>query len=649
MSKKPARPAKPVSPAKPAGPTRRVGKYTIVSKIAQGGMGAVYKAKHPTLKRFVLLKKLTLRGGPQFVERFRREARIMMDFKHDHIVQVYDHFKEGSSYYIAEEFVDGVSLEQLIKRERYLSNEAAALIFYEVCKGLLHAHEKGVIHRDMKPGNILISNQGEVKLVDFGIATSLEHSEDGLTRDGMTLGTPSYIPPEQIDNAKSVDRRADIYSLGVVLYEMLTGKTPFPGSFTAETIALIHKGRYTPPKRINPKVAPGLAKIIAKSMKPNRRRRYQDLRQINRRLERRIKRRDPATIRRALKRVIQGREIGDIYRPKRGWVFWLFIGMFLAAALAVGGYYVYLKGYHYEILQADRYGALVLSARVPASYKEPKDIYIASVLYRESEGELIRMEDAAIRFRAKPSAEGTAGQEESYVLESERLYLETGRYRLKVNLEGQLHWESFFLGSRRQQKRHLDTSAVRRLEIQLEQTPPLPLEVRYSATDIRSGEDLTNTTGFFVFLDNRWVRWNRRVAAAMRTGRSYRFRVDRAGYYPQTFNLLIKPYQPLLQLDVQLIPYPGVLAIDSDAAGLKVLLDDSPYYLSGGTERTYGALQPLEAGSRQLVLDPGEYLVTVKKDEQLARSIKVTVASERTARVSVHYDKTEKTLEVSGE
>ena len=144
-------------------------------------MGAVYKAKHPTLNRFVLLKKLTLRGGPQFIERFRREARIMMDFKHDHIVQVYDHFKEGSSYYIAEEFVDGVSLEQLIKRERYLSNEAAALIFYEVCKALQHAHEKGVIHRDMKPGNILISNQGEVKLVDFGIATSLEDSEEGLT------------------------------------------------------------------------------------------------------------------------------------------------------------------------------------------------------------------------------------------------------------------------------------------------------------------------------------------------------------------------------------------------------------------------------------------------------------------------------------
>lgn len=632
-------------PAKPSGSTRKVGKYTILSKIAQGGMGAVYKAKHPTLKRYVLLKKLTLRGGPQFVERFRREARIMMDFKHDHIVQVYDHFKEGSSYYIAEEFVDGVSLEQLIKRERYLSNEAAALIFYEVCKGLQHAHEKGVIHRDMKPGNILISNQGEVKLVDFGIATSLEHSEEGLTRDGMTLGTPSYIPPEQIDNAKTVDRRADIYSLGVVLYEMLTGKTPFPGSFTAETIALIHKGKYTPPKRVNPKVAPGLAKIIAKSMKPNRRRRYQDLRQIIRRLERRIKRRDPASVRRALKRVIQGREIGDIYRPRRGWAFWLFIGLFLAALLSAGGYYLYLKGYHHEFLQPDQYGALIVSADIPASYKDPKDIYIASVLYRESEGELIRVEDAPFRFRAKQNEE----QGESYVLESERLYLQTGRYRIKVNLEGQLHWESFFLGTRTFQKQHLDTSVGRRLQIQLEQTPPLPLEVRYSATDIRSAEDLTGTAGFYVFLNNRWVRWNPRVASTLTTGTSYRFRVDHAGYYPQTFNLLIKAYQPLLQLDVQLIPYPGTLVIESDAEGLKVLLDDSPSYLSGGTERVYGALEPLEAGSRELILDPGKYLLTIEKDEKLSRSIQVPVVSERTARVRVHYDRAEKALELTGE
>ena len=158
---------------------RKVGKYEVIGKVAQGGMGALYKARHPTLNRIVLLKRLDLRGVGGAVERFRREARLMMDFKNDHIVQVHDHFKEGSHYYIVEEYVDGISLDELIRRERYLSADAAVLILYEVAKALQYAHERGVIHRDIKPGNILISRQGDVKLADFGIATSREEPDAG--------------------------------------------------------------------------------------------------------------------------------------------------------------------------------------------------------------------------------------------------------------------------------------------------------------------------------------------------------------------------------------------------------------------------------------------------------------------------------------
>ena len=128
---------------------RKIGKYELIAKVAQGGMGALYKARHPTLDRVVLLKKLEFRGGSGSVERFRREARLMMDFKNEHIVQVYDHFKEGSHFYIVEEYVDGISLEALIRRERYLSTDAAMLIFLEVCKALKYAHDKQVIHRDI--------------------------------------------------------------------------------------------------------------------------------------------------------------------------------------------------------------------------------------------------------------------------------------------------------------------------------------------------------------------------------------------------------------------------------------------------------------------------------------------------------------------
>jgi serine/threonine protein kinase len=622
---------------------KKIGKYELVSKIAQGGMGAVFKAKHPTLNRYVLLKKLTLRGSSQFVERFKREARIMMDFKHDHIVHVYDHFKEGSSYYIAEEFVDGISLDKLIKRERYLSNEAAALILFEVCKGLQHAHEKGVVHRDIKPGNILISNQGDVKLVDFGIATSLEDTEDGLTREGMTLGTPSYIPPEQIDNAKSVDRRADIYSLGVVLYEMLTGKTPFPGSFTAETIALIHKGKYTPPKKLNPNIAPLLQLIVRRSMKPKRNNRFQDLRQIIRRLQRRIKRRDPASIKRAIKRIVQGREPGDVYKKKRSWVFFLLLCVFAALVLAGGLYYLYIHGYHHELLHQDRYGSIVASARIPSSYKDPADIYMSAVIFRELEGELVRVEGIDLNFHENKSRES----EESYILESDKLYLETGRYRVKMNLEGQLYWETLYINPRRVQRTQIDTAAAQRVDISLVQTPALPLEVRYSATDIGSGEDLSDSTIFSVFEDDRWVRWNPWLAQRLTTGASYRFRFERSGYYPQSFNLLIKPYQTLLQLHAQLVPRPGTLRIVSDAQKLSFLLNDTQTYTSGGLDRRSIKIEPLRAETRELVLDPGEYLVTVAASDELSRSLTVPVPSEAVVVVNVYYDESEQTLELS--
>jgi len=188
----------------------RIGKYTIDALIARGGMGDVYRASHPTLKRSVVLKRLNRRGSSDFAERFRREARIMMGFRNDHIVTVFDHFKEGSSYYIVSEYVDGVSLEGLIGRERYLPDDIALLIFADCCRALAYAHAKGVVHRDIKPGNILISRDGEVKLTDFGVAVSKEDDDARLTRAGTTVGTPSYMAPEQFRNAANVDTRADI-------------------------------------------------------------------------------------------------------------------------------------------------------------------------------------------------------------------------------------------------------------------------------------------------------------------------------------------------------------------------------------------------------------------------------------------------------
>jgi len=646
---------------------KTVGKYEIISKIGQGGMSTVYKAKHPTLNRHVLLKKLTLRGGSQFIERFKREARIMMDFKHDHIVHVYDHFKEGSSYYIVEEFVDGLSLDELSRRERYLSNDAAMLLLYEMCKALKYAHDQLVVHRDIKPGNILISHDGEVKLVDFGIATSLGEVEEGLTRTGMTLGTPSYIPPEQIDDAKSVDKRADIYALGVVLYEMLTGKTPFPGTFTAETIALIHRGKYPAPQRFNPKIARVLRRIIRKSMKPRRSRRFKDLKVIIRLLERRIRRRDKKSIKSAVKKVLQGKSIRELYTKRSGWL----VGLFCVAAaclLAIGGFIGFRRGFLYEFYRADRTGAMTVAASIPAGYKDPTRIYIEAVLYRVEAGELVRLDldfdfgraspESSIWDRLRPdrdrrsqpdrnNAEEAAAAESAHtVLESKKLYLSAGAYRLKVSLEGSLYWSSFFLNPRTVQRQRFDTRSGRRIELELEASASLPLEVRYTAFDIATGEDLTGGTGLFVFQNERWVLLNKIRAGNLKTNRGYRFQFRHTGFYPQVYSLRIQPYQSLLRLQAHLIPVEGLLVFSSQAERLTVLLNDSTEYLSGGMVRQIETLEPLTVETRTLSLDPGVYRVTVEKDADLTRTVEVEVLSDQTVRINVAFDPQSDRLEV---
>jgi serine/threonine-protein kinase len=620
-----------------------IGKYELIAKVAQGGMGALYKAKHPTLDRVVLLKKLTLRGASQFVERFKREARLMMEFKHDHIVHVYDHFKEGSSYFIVEEFVDGISLDALIRKERFLSNDAAMLILYEVAKALKYAHDKGVIHRDIKPGNILISNQGEVKLVDFGIATSMEETDDGLTREGMVLGTPCYIPPEQIEDAKNVDKRADIYSLGVVLYEMLTGKTPFPGSFTAETISLIHKGRYTAPGRLNPKINRVMRKLIRKSMSARPRRRYQDLKAVIRILERRIRRRDPASIRQAMKRILWSQPVREVLRQRQPWAAPLATALLLAGLAAAAGYYLYLQGTWYELLAPDRYGALIVAAQVSRRYKEPAEIYVKPVLYREKDNELERLGDVDWKFRENR----TRGTEKDFVLESRRLYLPPGQYRLKFSLEGELYWSSFFLNPLTAQRRLLATSGGQQVLIRLGGGERLPLIVEHAAFDVETGQDLTATTTFYVFLAGRWLEWSPEVAEALTSGASYRFRFEHEGYAPRSYSLAIQPYQTLLRLEAELVPVPGTLRLRSNAGGLRMTLNGSRYYFSGGKDRAYRPLEPLEQGSRELRLSPGRYRLAVERDAGLTRSLDIDVESGRTVTVRIELDRNRRSLAVT--
>jgi len=199
----------------------------IVSVLGQGGMGVVYKAKQKGLDRFVAVKVMSdrLAGDAEFVKRFQKEARAMAALSHPNIVAVYNYGIDNNRCFIVMEYVDGVTLRGVL-REKKLTADEALRIVPQLCDALEYAHGEGVVHRDIKPENILMDRKGRVKIADFGLAKMVAPDRADHTMTGLVMGTPHYMAPEQVETPRDVDHRADIYSMGVVFYELLTGELP---------------------------------------------------------------------------------------------------------------------------------------------------------------------------------------------------------------------------------------------------------------------------------------------------------------------------------------------------------------------------------------------------------------------------------------
>jgi serine/threonine protein kinase len=246
----------------------------ILELIGRGGMGAVYKARQVALDRIVALKVLPsgLGADPQFAERFLREARALAKLNHPNIVTVHDFGESGGRYYLVMEFIDGANLRQMLRAGELQPKEAVAIV-PKICEALQYAHDHGVVHRDIKPENVLLDRAGRVKIADFGLAKLLgkDAADFSLTQTGMHLGTPRYMAPEQFDHPETVDHRADIYSLGVVFYEMLTGEVPM--------------GRFDPPSA-KVQVDVRLDEIVLRSLEKNIERRYQHVSEVKTELDR---------------------------------------------------------------------------------------------------------------------------------------------------------------------------------------------------------------------------------------------------------------------------------------------------------------------------------------------------------------------------
>jgi tRNA A-37 threonylcarbamoyl transferase component Bud32 len=235
----------------------------ILEFLGRGGMGVVYKARQTKLDRLVALKILPPESGgdPAFAGRFTREAQALAKLAHPNIVGVYDFGKSDGRYYFTMEFVDGVNLRQLLRIGQLEPTEALKIV-PQICQALQYAHDQGVVHRDIKPENILLDKKGQVRIADFGLAKLVGHARpnSGLTRPQQVMGTPNYMAPEQIEKPLAVDHRADIFSLGVVLYEMLTGELPL--------------GRFALPSQ-KAQVEVRLDEVVLRALEKEPERRYQ--------------------------------------------------------------------------------------------------------------------------------------------------------------------------------------------------------------------------------------------------------------------------------------------------------------------------------------------------------------------------------------
>jgi len=284
---------------------RKVGRYEVERELAEGGMGVVYLALQPELERPVVLKRKrrALEGDPEAGERFLREARSAAGIHHPNVVGVYDCFTWRGEPYIVCEYVDGIDAASALAKSGPLPPRIAALLVLEMARGLEELHGRALVHRDLKPDNVLLGRGGEVKIADFGIA----HDPRGpsLTRTGIALGTPPYMSPEQL-RGERVDFRSDLFALGVVLYELLAGTTPFappdPEDLEAEPSQLlrIERGHLRSLRRAAPGTPRGLARIAHRLLRAKPRQRIGSTAEVRRRLERHLGATAPAETRREI-------------------------------------------------------------------------------------------------------------------------------------------------------------------------------------------------------------------------------------------------------------------------------------------------------------------------------------------------------------
>ena len=523
-----------------------IGKYKILGIIAKGGMGIVYKAIHPSLKRYVIIKKLTARGKSGNAERFKKEAQILLDLQSPYIVHLFDYFTEAGYRYMVEELVDGLALDNLIKKQTSLPCPIAMLFMQDACFALKYAHSKDIVHRDIKPGNILISKRGEIKLADFGIASDNEEKENNLTQTGVALGTPAYMPPEQFEDSANVDNRADIYALGIMLYEMVTGTKPYPGTFSLETLNTIKKGKYISPRKIDKTIPTKIAKLINKMIKPKAKNRYQNIDSVLKEVKKYLKHYDTHELRVQIAKAVLAKNTYEFknLEPKdkiKQRIKIISISAISSILLLVSAWKI---GLIHKTILSPWYTQVKIEMQMPKSLSTNMDLPI-KVFFFENDGNEIpevngsertffvkgsRFIDKIIPSNEELEVSRPAAKNKTYTINT--VYIKPGDYRAKVVVGPYVWWKSFSV-----------TDKNETLECDFLKNMIRSIKIRPSAFDAKTGNEITTQTIFSVLINNEWKPLDTINLEELKSGTVWKIKAESEGYSEEIFSLLIDWFQ----------------------------------------------------------------------------------------------------------
>ncbi len=529
-----------------------IGKYKVTGIIAKGGMGVVYKAVHPSLKRYVVIKKMTARGNSTNAERFKKEAQILLDLQSPYIVHLFDYFTEAGFRYMVEELVDGMAIDKLLKKQQILPPQIAMLLLRDACCALKYAHSKNIVHRDIKPGNILISKRSEIKLADFGIASDENDSE--ITKDGVALGTPSYMPPEQYENSANVDNRADIYALGIMLYEMVTGTKPYPGTFSKETLAIIKKGKYIKPQKIDKSIPPVICSLIKKMIKPKAKNRFQNIDSVLKIANKYLNHYDVHEIRQQLaKSVLTDKQYKYPPFVQKDKVQILIKKIVISLVVVLALFFGALKtGLIHRYILKHWYSPVSVEMVMPKSLSSSLDLPVLSFFFENDNDKIPEVKGTSRSFAIKGSrfyekifnfskkeVSRPASLNETYNMSD--VFLKDGDYRIKVVVGPYIWWKSFTV-----------KGEPLLIECDFLKNMKRNLKVRPKSYDSETGDEITQSSTFEVNYKNSWIPLENVPPEDFISGTVWKIRIKADGYQEENFSLLINWYQDELFISSEL-------------------------------------------------------------------------------------------------